>query len=90
MLCDVTVLYYVFQLMAEHKNLRRAFRRLDVQRRGFLGITDFRRALTGCNIHVSNEDFYHILSEFDQDMRGRVAYSDFLSTFVDNFWQQIL
>ncbi|XP_056013597.1 EF-hand calcium-binding domain-containing protein 6-like isoform X9 [Ostrea edulis] len=73
------------KLMAEHKNLRRAFRRLDVQRRGFLGITDFRRALTGCNIHVSNEDFYHILSEFDQDMRGRVAYSDFLSTFVDTF-----
>ncbi|XP_056013596.1 EF-hand calcium-binding domain-containing protein 6-like isoform X7 [Ostrea edulis] len=80
------VINNVYQkLMAEHKNLRRAFRRLDVQRRGFLGITDFRRALTGCNIHVSNEDFYHILSEFDQDMRGRVAYSDFLSTFVDTF-----
>ncbi|XP_062588378.1 EF-hand calcium-binding domain-containing protein 6-like isoform X3 [Saccostrea cucullata] len=72
------------KLMAEHKNLRRAFRRLDVHRQGLLGVSDFRRALTGCNIQVSNEDFYHILSEFDQDMRGLVSYTDFLSTFMDN------
>ncbi|XP_061176941.1 EF-hand calcium-binding domain-containing protein 6-like [Saccostrea echinata] len=72
------------KLMAEHRNLRRAFRRLDVHRQGLLGVSDFRRALTGCNIHVSNEDFYHILSEFDQDMRGLVSYTDFLSTFMDN------
>lgn len=75
-----------FQLMAEHRNLRRAFRKLDVHRKGHLGVTDFRRALTGCNIPVSNEDFYHILSEFDQDMRGCVSYNEFLSTFLDNMW----
>nr|XP_022293404.1 EF-hand calcium-binding domain-containing protein 6-like isoform X2 [Crassostrea virginica] len=72
------------KLMAEHRNLRRAFRKLDVHRKGHLGVTDFRRALTGCNIPVSNEDFYHILSEFDQDMRGCVSYNEFLSTFLDN------
>nr|XP_034332997.1 EF-hand calcium-binding domain-containing protein 6 isoform X12 [Crassostrea gigas] len=71
-------------LMSEHKNLRRAFRKLDINRRGELGISDFRRALVGCNIRVSNEDFYHILSEFDQEMKGSVSYNDFLSTFVDN------
>lgn len=74
----------LFQLMSEHKNLRRAFRKLDLNRRGELGISDFRRALVGCNIRVSNEDFYHILSEFDQEMKGSVSYNDFLSTFVDN------
>lgn len=72
------------KLMSEHKNLRRAFRKLDINRRGELGISDFRRALVGCNIRVSNEDFYHILSEFDQEMKGSVSYNDFLSTFVDN------
>lgn len=72
------------KLMSEHKNLRRAFRKLDIHRRGELGISDFRRALVGCNIRVSNEDFYHILSEFDQEMKGSVSYNDFLSTFVDN------
>lgn len=74
----------LFQLMSEHKNLRRAFRKLDINRQGELGISDFRRALVGCNIQVSNEDFYHILSEFDQEMKGSVSYNDFLSTFVDN------
>ena len=72
--------------MSEHKNLRRAFKRLDTQRKGYLGVGDFKKALTSCGIQCSNEDFYHLLCEFDHHMRGRISYKDFLKTFIDVSW----
>lgn len=72
-----------FQLMSEHRNLRRAFKKLDRQNKGFLSVLDFKKALTSCKVNFSNEDFYHLLSEFDRDMTGKISYQNFLTTFMN-------
>ncbi|XP_021340302.1 EF-hand calcium-binding domain-containing protein 6-like isoform X3 [Mizuhopecten yessoensis] len=71
------------KLMAENSNLRRAFKKLDISRNGYLSVGDFRRALKSCNVEVSNEDFYHLMSEFDCNLTGRISYDNFLGTFID-------
>jgi len=69
--------------MNEHKNLRRAFKKLDMSRKGYLSVQDFRKALKVCNVDVSNEDFYRLMTEFDKDITGKISYDNFLTTFID-------
>lgn len=69
--------------MTEHRNLRRAFKKLDISRNGYISVGDFRRALKSCNVELSNEDFYHVMTEFDQNLTGRISYDNFLGTFID-------
>lgn len=70
------------KLLKEHKNLRRAFKKLDIYNRGYLEVGDFRKALSACKIEVTNEDFYHMMSEFDTSLRGKISYQDFLTTLL--------
>ncbi|XP_069136667.1 EF-hand calcium-binding domain-containing protein 6-like isoform X9 [Argopecten irradians] len=71
------------KLMAENKNLRRAFKKLDINRNGFISVGEFRRALKSCNIDLSNEDFYHVMTEFDHNLTGKISYESFLGTLID-------
>lgn len=66
------------QLIKHWKNLRRAFQHNDRSHTGYLSVTDFKRVLKECNIPVSQEDLYHIVSEFDEDMDGKISYVEFL------------
>ncbi|XP_076078355.1 uncharacterized protein LOC143048532 isoform X2 [Mytilus galloprovincialis] len=71
------------KMMNEHRNLKRAFKKMDRQNRGYLSVMDFKKVLTTCKVSFSNEDFYHILSEFDHNMTGKISYQDFLTTFMN-------
>ncbi|XP_052088407.1 uncharacterized protein LOC127725466 isoform X9 [Mytilus californianus] len=71
------------KMMNEHRNLKRAFKKIDRQNRGYLSVMDFKKVLTSCKVSFSNEDFYHILSEFDHNMTGKISYQDFLTTFMN-------
>lgn len=71
------------KLMNEHKNLRRAFKKFDRQNKGYLSVMDFKKALMSCKVSFSNEDFYHVLSEFDHDMTGKISYQHFLTTCMN-------
>ncbi|XP_025099016.1 EF-hand calcium-binding domain-containing protein 6-like [Pomacea canaliculata] len=66
------------KLIKHWKNLRRAFQHNDRSHTGYLSVTDFKRVLKECNIPVSQEDLYHIVSEFDEDMDGKISYVEFL------------
>jgi len=44
---------------------------------------DFRTALKLCNIVFTNEDIYHIMTEFDRNMNGRISYDFFLKTLLN-------
>ncbi|WAR09378.1 EFCB6-like protein [Mya arenaria] len=66
-------------------SVRRAFRRLDRGRKGHLTVNDFRRALSDTGITMGNEDFYHVLTEFDRNMDGKIAYDHFLDTLLAVF-----
>ncbi|WAR09381.1 EFCB6-like protein [Mya arenaria] len=70
------------QLCAAEGSVRRAFRRLDRGRKGHLTVNDFRRALSDTGITMGNEDFYHVLTEFDRNMDGKIAYDHFLDTLL--------
>ncbi|XP_053397507.1 EF-hand calcium-binding domain-containing protein 6-like isoform X4 [Mercenaria mercenaria] len=70
------------KLFREHRTLRRAFKKLDQGHKGYLNMKDFRKALKECNINFTNEDFYHLLTEFDQNMDGKISYELFLRTML--------
>ncbi|XP_076445077.1 EF-hand calcium-binding domain-containing protein 6-like isoform X2 [Babylonia areolata] len=66
------------KLIKHWKNLRRAFQKHDKGRTGELTVTDFKRVLAECSMPVTEEDLYHILTEFDSNMNGRISYHEFL------------
>ncbi|XP_060080227.1 uncharacterized protein LOC132559610 [Ylistrum balloti] len=70
------------KLMTDHQNLRRAFKKLDISRNGYISVGDFRRALKSCRVDLSNEDFYHVMTEFDNNLTGRISYESFLGTLT--------
>ena len=72
----------VFQLSRDHRILRRAFKKLDRGYKGYLSIRDFKMALQMCNIRYTKDDFYNILTEFDENMEGRILYENFLNVML--------
>lgn len=67
------------QLSGEWKNLRRAFRKLDIHNDGYLTIPEFRSVLRLCNAVLDEDEIYHLLSELDSGLEGKVSYRDFLA-----------
>ncbi|XP_074662957.1 uncharacterized protein LOC141915362 [Tubulanus polymorphus] len=66
------------KLVTDWKTLRRAFKKMDSNSDGFLEITDFQKVLSLCNIDVTADDLFILLSEFDSNMNGKISYEDFL------------
>ena len=73
---------HTFQLLKEHKSIKRAFKKADVNGDGVLSIQEFRNLLKSCNLKVNAEDFYHIISQFDENMDGKIAYPQFLAQIM--------
>ncbi|XP_032219247.2 EF-hand calcium-binding domain-containing protein 6 [Nematostella vectensis] len=67
------------KLSGEWKNLRKAFRKLDLQNDGYLSIPEFRSVLRLCNTVLEEDEIYHLLSELDSGMSGNVNYREFLT-----------
>lgn len=66
------------QLKGEWKTLRRAFKKLDMDSSGYLSLPEFRSVLKLCNFVLDEDEIYHIMSKYDQDMDGRINYKSFL------------
>lgn len=66
------------QLEGAGRNLRRSFRKLDAAGTGYLSPSEFGAVLRLCNVALSQEEVYHILSKFDRGLDGRVDYHSFL------------
>ncbi|XP_071940916.1 EF-hand calcium-binding domain-containing protein 6-like [Antedon mediterranea] len=72
------------KLLQNWKSLRRAFRKADLNNDGFLSIVEFKSILTGSmQIHIDDEDLYHVLSEFDENMDGKISYDEFISRIIE-------
>ncbi|KAK2169895.1 hypothetical protein LSH36_6g11000 [Paralvinella palmiformis] len=67
------------KLINDWKSLRRAFKKLDVSRQGYLTVSQFRSVLKNANINLDEEEVYQLLSAFDENMTGRIPYNKFLS-----------
>ncbi|XP_050392484.1 uncharacterized protein LOC126811060 isoform X2 [Patella vulgata] len=70
------------KLLREWQNLRRAFRKMDSNNDGYLEVGDFKKCLKLCNIDGSDEDLYHLFSQFDRELTGKIAYREFLKTLL--------
>ncbi len=68
---------FMFQL-TDWKNVRRAFKKLDPQNGGYVTIPEFRSVLRLSNVLLSEDELYHVLSEFDEDLLGKIDYNKFL------------
>ena len=67
------------QLSGEWKNLRRAFKKLDQKNQGYLSLPEFRSVLKLANIILDEDEIYHLMSHFDEDMTGKISYTKFLN-----------
>ncbi|XP_022079348.1 EF-hand calcium-binding domain-containing protein 6-like [Acanthaster planci] len=70
------------QLLHDWKSLRRAFKKADLNHDGYLNVPEFRRILAESKIRFDEEDFYHIVSELDKNLDGRISYDEFISSMM--------
>ena len=47
----------------------------------------FLQILRQFSINLSEEDFYHLMSFYDHQMKGRVPYNDFIRAFLQWLWR---
>lgn len=68
----------MLQLAGDWKNIRRAFKKLDVSHDGYLSLPEFRSVLKLANVVLDEDEVYHVMSQFDSNMNGNIAYNKFL------------
>ncbi|GCB76167.1 hypothetical protein scyTo_0020984, partial [Scyliorhinus torazame] len=66
------------KLQGEWKSLRRAFRKLDNTSSGYLSLPEFRAVLKLCDLLLNEDEVYHVMSKFDENMEGKINYKKFL------------
>ena len=65
-------------MISDWKALRRSFKKIDIHGHGFVSVTDFKAAMLNSKFPLNEEDFFHIFSVFDENMKGRVSYVEFM------------
>ncbi|XP_070533734.1 EF-hand calcium-binding domain-containing protein 6-like [Ptychodera flava] len=70
------------KLLTDWKTLRRTFKKADVANEGHLDAAKFKQILLDSSIVTSEEDLFHLLSEFDKKLDGRICYDEFLNTML--------
>ncbi|XP_056017223.1 EF-hand calcium-binding domain-containing protein 6-like isoform X8 [Ostrea edulis] len=66
------------KLAGDWKNLRRAFRKLDTSNQGYLSVPEFRSVLKLANVILDEDEVYHVLTQFDHNMSGKIPYEKFI------------
>lgn len=66
------------KLAGDWKNLRRAFRKLDTRNEGYLSVPEFRSVLKLANVILDEDEVYHVLTQFDHNMSGKIPYEKFI------------
>ncbi|XP_064633647.1 EF-hand calcium-binding domain-containing protein 6-like isoform X2 [Lineus longissimus] len=72
------------KLAGDWKTLRRAFKKLDQANVGYLSLPEFRTVLRLANVLLDEEEVYHVMTEFDEGMTGKISYDRFLNTMTPN------
>lgn len=70
------------QLSGDWRTLRRAFQKMDVSAVGKLTLPEFRSVLKLCNVILDEDEVYHVLSQYDKDLSGKLDYKKFLRDSV--------
>ncbi|XP_001200546.3 EF-hand calcium-binding domain-containing protein 6 [Strongylocentrotus purpuratus] len=70
------------KILGDWRSIRRAFKKADLNGDGHLSIPEFRRILANMKVNIAEEDFYHIVSEVDENMDGNISYEEFLAQLM--------
>ena len=66
------------RLAGEMKNLKKAFRKLDDKKSGYLTIAEFRSVLELSNVALDEEEAFHLSAKYDDKLTGKLKYEQFL------------
>uniref|UniRef100_A0A6I8R2U8 EF-hand domain-containing protein n=1 Tax=Xenopus tropicalis TaxID=8364 RepID=A0A6I8R2U8_XENTR len=58
--------------------------KLDMDSSGYLSLPEFKSVLKLCNFVLDEDEVYHIMSKYDQNMDGRINYKSFLEHTCKN------
>lgn len=58
--------------------MRRAFRKLDTRNEGYLSLPEFRSVLKLANVILDEDEVYHVMTQFDNNMSGKIPYEQFI------------
>lgn len=67
------------KITGDWKNLRRAFKKMDTQNEGYLSLPEFRKVLSLANVILDEDEVYHVMTKFDENMTGKISYNRFLN-----------
>ncbi|KAI0235080.1 hypothetical protein LSAT2_014505 [Lamellibrachia satsuma] len=67
------------KVQGDWKYLRRSFKKMDTNNDGFVTLAQFRSVLKLSSITLTDDEVYQLMSRFDENMTGKVAYVKFLS-----------
>ncbi|XP_060697778.1 EF-hand calcium-binding domain-containing protein 6-like [Hemiscyllium ocellatum] len=67
------------KLAGNRKTLERVCRKLDFTSTGFLTLPEFRSVLRLCNIVLDEDEIYHMMSKYDENMEGKIKYSNIIN-----------
>ncbi len=69
------------QQRVNKRNVRKAFRYLDVDNRGYLDVQQFQTIMQRFNIYIPDCDLQVILKRWDTDKNGKISFDEFESRF---------
>ena len=70
------------QVAIDWKQMRRAFRKTDINNTGRLNLTEFRSVLKAANVDLNEDEVYELMSHFDDNMTGKIPYEKFLDETI--------
>lgn len=68
------------------KEMRRLFRSMDRDNQGAIPSLDFRYVLRQFSVNLEEDEFFHLLSYYDKNLNGMIAYNDFIKAYLQNPW----
>eukprot|EP00794_Sanderia_malayensis_P021385 gene21385-23472_t len=66
------------EMHSDWKAIRRAFKATDRFATGMCSTIEARQMLRKFTVELNEEEFYHLMSYFDKNMTGQLAYNEFL------------
>jgi Ca2+-binding EF-hand superfamily protein len=63
------------------------FQKLDKNHQGYLTKIQFHQLLKQFDIHLNEEEFYHVISEIDKNQDGLISYDEIYYSLITDALQ---
>lgn len=59
---------------------------MDRDNQGAISSLDFRHVLRQFSVNLEEDEFFHLLSYYDKNLNGMIAYNDFIKAYLQHPW----